>query len=158
MTHTVDMNQAFFRATAITQVTRGINIVAPRQHHGSVGSLHALPFTQRRSVRRQDCPGRAADEDEPCPHARIDHTLERGGRRPGVHPHGERHRAWSSQSKVRWNGTDRTTTFVSATQLSAAIPAADIATAGSAQVTVFSPAPGGGTSAARAFHYQSSAE
>jgi hypothetical protein len=56
-----------------------------------------------------------------------------------------------SQSKVRWNGTDRTTTFVSATQLSAAIPAADIATAGSAQVTVFSPAPGGGTSAARTF-------
>jgi hypothetical protein len=54
-------------------------------------------------------------------------------------------------SRVRWNGSDRTTTFVSATQLTAAIPASDIAAAGTAQVTVFNPTPGGGTSAARAF-------
>ncbi len=40
----------------------------------------------------------------------------------------------------------RTTTFVSATQLRAQVPASDIATPGSASVTVFSPAPGGGTS------------
>ncbi|QQS47372.1 MAG: hypothetical protein IPM66_01530 [Acidobacteriota bacterium] len=52
---------------------------------------------------------------------------------------------------VRWNGQDRTTTFVSATQLKAAIPAADIATAGTAQVTVFTPAPGGGASNALTF-------
>ena len=37
---------------------------------------------------------------------------------------------------VRWNGADRVTTFVSATELSAAIPAADIATGGTASVTV----------------------
>jgi len=49
-------------------------------------------------------------------------------------------------SAVRWNGADRPTTFVSATQLTAAIPASDVATAGTAQVTVFNPAPGGGTS------------
>ncbi|MGE3947756.1 MAG: PKD domain-containing protein [Blastocatellales bacterium] len=54
-------------------------------------------------------------------------------------------------SKVRWNGADRTTTFVSATQLTADIPAADIANAGTAQVTVFNPAPGGGTSSALTF-------
>jgi subtilisin family serine protease len=47
---------------------------------------------------------------------------------------------------VRWNGADRATTFVSATQLRAAITAADIAAIGTAQVTVFVPAPGGGTS------------
>jgi subtilisin family serine protease len=47
---------------------------------------------------------------------------------------------------VRWNGADRATTFVSATQLRAAITAADIAAIGTAQVTVFLPAPGGGTS------------
>ena len=39
-------------------------------------------------------------------------------------------------SVVSWNGANRTTTFVSATQLTAAIPAADIAAAGSASVTV----------------------
>ena len=54
-------------------------------------------------------------------------------------------------SVVQWNGAGRTTTFVSSTQLTAAIPAADIATAGTAQVTVFNPAPGGGTSNAQTF-------
>jgi subtilisin family serine protease len=52
---------------------------------------------------------------------------------------------------VRWNGADRTTTFVSSTEIRAAIAAADVAAAGSASVTVFTPAPGGGTSAALAF-------
>ena len=47
-------------------------------------------------------------------------------------------------SVVRWNGADRPTTFVSSTQLQAAIPATDLAVSGTAQVTIFSPAPGGG--------------
>ncbi len=51
-----------------------------------------------------------------------------------------------NSSVVRWNGSDRTTTFVSTTQLQAAITVADIATANTASVTVFNPAPGGGTS------------
>jgi hypothetical protein len=49
-------------------------------------------------------------------------------------------------SVVQWNGAARTTTFVSSTQLTAAIAAGDIATAGTAQVTVVNPAPGGGPS------------
>jgi hypothetical protein len=48
---------------------------------------------------------------------------------------------------VRFNGSDRTTTFVSATQLTAQITAADVAVAGTPSITVFNPAPGGGTSA-----------
>jgi glucose/arabinose dehydrogenase len=52
-------------------------------------------------------------------------------------------------SVVRWNGSDRPTTLVSATKVTAAITAGDIASAGSALVTVFTPAPGGGTTAAR---------
>ena len=48
-------------------------------------------------------------------------------------------------SQVRWNGAARTTTFVNAGQVTAAIPASDIVTQGSAQVTVVNPAPGGGT-------------
>jgi hypothetical protein len=54
-------------------------------------------------------------------------------------------------SAVRWKGANRTTTFVSSTQLTATITAADIATAGTASVTVFNPAPGGGTSSGRTF-------
>ncbi|MGE0882993.1 MAG: pre-peptidase C-terminal domain-containing protein [Blastocatellales bacterium] len=49
-------------------------------------------------------------------------------------------------SVVRWNGEDRTTAFVSVTELAAQITAADIANVGTATVTVFSPPPGGGTS------------
>ena len=48
-----------------------------------------------------------------------------------------------SGAVVRWNGAARTTTYVSATRLTAAIPAADIAAAGTAQVSVLDP---GGTS------------
>jgi hypothetical protein len=50
-------------------------------------------------------------------------------------------------SMVRWNGQNRTTTFVSATQLTASIPANDIAAAGTALVTVQNPPfPGGAVS------------
>lgn len=56
-----------------------------------------------------------------------------------------------NSSTVRWNGQPRQTTFVSDTQLTAALPASDIAAAGSAQVRVVNPAPGGGTSNAQVF-------
>jgi hypothetical protein len=57
----------------------------------------------------------------------------------------------SGQSVVRWNGANRPTTFVTAGQLTATIGAADIATAGTASVTVFTPSPGGGTSNPQTF-------
>jgi len=56
-----------------------------------------------------------------------------------------------SSSVIKWNGTSLTTTYVSATQLTAAVPAANIATAGTASVTVFNTTPGGGTSSALTF-------
>ena len=54
-------------------------------------------------------------------------------------------------SVVRWNGVNRTTTYGSATQLTAAITATDIATGGTRSVTVFNPTPGGGTSNVQTF-------
>jgi hypothetical protein len=54
-------------------------------------------------------------------------------------------------STVRWNGSARTTTYVSATELHAAVTASDLATAGEVQVTVLNSAPAGGTSAAAVF-------
>jgi hypothetical protein len=50
-------------------------------------------------------------------------------------------------SVVQWNGVARTMSYVGASQLSAQIPASDIASPTTATVTVFTPAPGGGTSA-----------
>jgi len=54
-------------------------------------------------------------------------------------------------SQVQWNGSNRTTTYVNATQLTAAITASDIAMAGTASATVVNPAPVGGTSSGSAF-------
>jgi hypothetical protein len=58
-------------------------------------------------------------------------------------------------SIVRWNGSDRVATYVSTTELQAAITATDIATGGDAQITVFNPSPAGGASGAMAFHVSS---
>jgi galactose oxidase-like protein/Big-like domain-containing protein/Kelch motif protein len=52
-------------------------------------------------------------------------------------------------SVVRWNGTSRATTYANSSQLTAAIPAGDVALDGTAQVTVASP--GGGVSGASTF-------
>ena len=51
-----------------------------------------------------------------------------------------------NSSVVKFNGADRTTTYISATQLSIGVTAADIANAGTAALTIVNPAPGGGTS------------
>jgi YVTN family beta-propeller protein len=51
-----------------------------------------------------------------------------------------------SSSVVRWNGSVRPTAFVNSTEVTAQIAASDIAATGTANVTVFNPAPGGGSS------------
>ncbi len=51
-----------------------------------------------------------------------------------------------SGATVNWNGNARTTTFVSSSKVTASINATDVATAGTANVTVVNPAPGGGVS------------
>ncbi|MDX2034706.1 MAG: LamG-like jellyroll fold domain-containing protein [Blastocatellia bacterium] len=59
-----------------------------------------------------------------------------------------------SGATIHWNGAPRTTTFVSATQLTAQIPASDVAMTGAANVTVVNPAPGGGASGSISFTMQ----
>jgi hypothetical protein len=53
---------------------------------------------------------------------------------------------FAGNSVVQVNGSARTTTFGSVTSLTATVPAGDIASGGTLNVTVFTPAPGGGTS------------
>lgn len=52
-----------------------------------------------------------------------------------------------STSVVDWAGAPLATSYVSATEITATVPAADIAKAGTCKVTVTNPAPGGGISA-----------
>ncbi len=56
-----------------------------------------------------------------------------------------------SNSVVKWSGSPRATSYVSANRLAALITAGDIASAGTASITVTNPAPGGGTSNAQIF-------
>jgi hypothetical protein len=49
-----------------------------------------------------------------------------------------------SSSSVQWNGSARTTTYTSGTQLQVQITASDIASSGSATLSVTNPTPGGG--------------
>jgi hypothetical protein len=58
---------------------------------------------------------------------------------------------FSQGSVVRWNGAAKPTTFVHPGELTAQIANADIQQAGAVQVTVFTPAPGGGASNVHAF-------
>jgi len=57
----------------------------------------------------------------------------------------------STSTSVSFSGKTETTTFVSATQLTAAIPAADMPVGGLVNVTANTPVPGGGASAASSF-------
>ena len=63
-----------------------------------------------------------------------------------------------SGATVLWNGSTRATTLVSATQLTATIPAADLAAVGTASVAVFNPAPGGGASTSLTFSIDSASQ
>lgn len=59
--------------------------------------------------------------------------------------------SFTNGAVVRWNGSDLATTFVNAQQLTATIPANLLSSAGSRNVTVFNPSPGGGVSNAVTF-------
>lgn len=64
---------------------------------------------------------------------------------------------FASNSTIYWGSTALTTTYVSSTQLTAQVPAADIASAGVTSITVQTPAPNGGTSNALQFEVDSAA-
>ena len=56
-----------------------------------------------------------------------------------------------SGSVLQWGGSVKSTTFVSSTRLTAVMPAGDLATPRTANVSVFTPAPGGGSSGGLSF-------
>lgn len=58
---------------------------------------------------------------------------------------------FAADSSVRVGGSARTTTFVSSTRLDATLGSGDLANVGTLSITVFTPAPGGGTSGAASF-------
>jgi hypothetical protein len=75
-------------------------------------------------------------------------SIEVGSSQFTLTAHGDQ---FVSDSVVRFDGADLGTTFVSATELTATVPATELTEAGGIDVTVFNPAPGGGESLAIEF-------
>ncbi|MDB5870386.1 MAG: Kelch domain protein [Polaromonas sp.] len=150
VTHTNNMHQGFFRSASIAQAAGGINIVAPNST--TVPPGHYMVFLLRNGVpstARVIQLGPQSNNPVPSVSSLAPASATAGGPAFSLTVNGSNF--VSGVSTVRWNRSNRTTTFVSATQLRAAITASDIAAAGSAGVSVFNSAPGGGTSSELAF-------
>ena len=150
ITHTVNMNQGVFRTTAITKTAGGVTITAPNLT--TVPSGHYMLFLLSNGVPsiakiiRLDT--NAVNSSIPLLSSISPKSATVGSTGFTLTVDGSN---FINGSSVRWNGVDRATSYVSATQLTAAIPAADVAAVGTAQVTVFNPLPGGGLSAPQTF-------
>jgi hypothetical protein len=94
---------------------------------------------------RQATAGRAADGDNPVPAltSLSPSIVAAGSAAFTLTVDGQ---SFVAASKVRWNGSERATTYVSATRLTASVTATDVAGEGTFDVTVSSPLPGGGVS------------
>src|SRR6266850_1719028 len=113
-----------------------------------------FPFTVK--VTDQDAPPRSKTRDlslvvtNPVPTATMLSPSSVAGSGPSFNliVHGSN---FVTTSVVTWSAADRPTTYVSATQLMAAIPASDLSTGGTASVAVRNPEPRGGTSSSLDF-------
>jgi len=149
VTHTNNMRQGFFRTSSITQAAGGITIVAP--NNATVPAGHYMVFLLRNGVpstARVIQLGSQSNNPSPVLSSMAPTSATAGGPSFSLLLNGSN---FLNGSVVRWNGANRVTTYVSPTQLRAAIDASDIATAGSAQVSVFNTTPGGGTSLSLTF-------
>ena len=149
VTHSNNMNQGVFRSASITQSAGGITIAAPNDPTGPPGFY--MLFLLRNGVPSEAKVVQLGPQNinlVPSLSSIAPTSRTAGSAAFSLAVNGSN---FSNVSKVRWNGAERPTTFVSATQLTAQIPASDIATVGSAQVSVVNPAPGGGASQALAF-------
>jgi len=141
VTHGFNMDQRFSRLS-FSQSPGGLNVIAPSNTNLSPPGYYMLFILNGNGV-----PSVAKiiriDSTEPVPTlSSLSPVLASpGGGGFTLTVNGSN---FINGSEVRWNGSPRPTTFVSNTQLTAAIPASDIVTAGTAQVTIFNL--GGGTS------------
>jgi Concanavalin A-like lectin/glucanases superfamily/Domain of unknown function (DUF1929)/Bacterial Ig domain/Galactose oxidase, central domain len=150
VTHTNNMDQRFLSLT-FQQTAGGLNVAAPVNANLAPPGYYMLFVVNANGVPSMASFVRIpASSNNPVPTTTgiTPSSAAPGGPEFTLTVNGTN---FVTSSVVRWAGLDRTTTFVSSTQLTAAIPAIDIAAAGSAQVTVFNRAPGGGISNPQTF-------
>jgi galactose oxidase-like protein/List-Bact-rpt repeat protein/Kelch motif protein len=140
VTHAFNANQRFNRLS-FSAATGGLNVVAPVNPNLAPPGDYMLFVLNGQGVPSVAAVVRVGAA-APAPPAitQLDpSTATAGGPAFTLRVTGS---GFVSGSAVRWNGAARTTTFVSATQLNAAISAGDIASAGTANVTVTNPPSG----------------
>ena len=136
-THSFDMNQRFNRLS-FSSAAGGVNVTAPSSGNLAPPGYYWLFILNgngvpsiARAVRLTSGPSNAPGISALSPSAST-----AGGPAFDLTINGSN---FVAGTVARWNGTARTTTVVDATQLTASIPAGDIATGGSAQVSVVNP-------------------
>ncbi|MGI9046968.1 MAG: galactose oxidase-like domain-containing protein, partial [Burkholderiales bacterium] len=131
-THTVTMSQAFARSK-FTRVAGGLNVTVPSSETAAPGG-HYMLFILKNGVPSVARIIRIADGiNAPAISSLSPSSAAAGGGQFTLTVNGSN---FASGATVRWNGSNRTTAFVSPTQLRATIAAADIAAAGMASITV----------------------
>ena len=142
VTHSFNMNQRINRLS-FSQVAGGLNVVAPSNANLTPPGHYMLFILNSNGVPSVAKIIRVTSTSGgPALTSLSPNSAPAGGPAFTLTVNGS---GFVSGSVVQWNGAARTTTFVNATQLTAAIPASDIGTGETAQVTVVNPA-GGGTS------------
>jgi Tol biopolymer transport system component len=133
-------------------VVSGLGI--PKEAHGRIGLTRrlrwaALACVVGMAVLLVGCGSSQTNNDTPVITGLFPSNATAGGPGFTLNVAGN---GFISTSVVFWNNSQRTTTFnTTSTELSAAITAQDIASAGTAQVVVVTPSPGGGASSAVSF-------
>lgn len=130
---------SYVSATSLTAIVPAANLTSPSSANVTVvtpapggGTSNTLPFTVG-----------AAPNPVPTVSSLSPNTIGAGAAQFSMTVTGTN---FVAGSVVRWDGADLSTIYNSATSLAATVPAAKVAAAGAANVTVFNPAPGGGTS------------
>ncbi len=145
VTHTLSMSQAFFSSTAITRQAGSIQVSAPNDPTMPPGYYmlfvlnHGVPSVA--SIVHLGTP--VAGSPQPVLSSLAPASIPAGDPPTTVTLSGS---SFTTSSVVQMNGSSLPTTFVSATQLSAVVPAGALQKAGVLPLTVLTPAPGGGTS------------
>ena len=145
-THTYSMSQAFYSTTNITRGTGGITITSPNDPTMPPGEYMLF-------ILNSGVPSVASilhlgptPPNNPVP---VASSLSPGSIPVGSSPfplivNGSN---FSTDSAVEIDGTTIQTSFISASQISAIVPASYMATIGTNLISVFTPSPGGGNSA-----------
>ncbi len=146
-THTFSMSQAFSSSTAITRGTGGITITSPNDPTMPPGfyMLFILNNGVPSVAATVHLGPAAANSPVPVASSLSPSSVPNGSSPTPVTVTGT---GFTTDSQVLLNGTRIPTSYVSSTQITGLVPASAMLNVGSVPLSVATPAPGGGTSAA----------